>query len=96
MSNAREVIVRPIITEKSMKVEADNRTYVFEVKKGTNKIHVRQAIEEIFNVKVESVNIVNVHPRSKRIGMYTGMTNAVRKAYVKLKDGYTIDLLKDK
>ncbi|MBQ1447885.1 MAG: 50S ribosomal protein L23 [Erysipelotrichaceae bacterium] len=96
MSNAREVIVRPIITEKSMKVESDNRTYVFEVKKGTNKIHVRQAIEEIFNVKVESVNIVNVHPRSKRIGMYTGMTNAVRKAYVKLKDGYTIDLLKDK
>ena len=96
MSNARDIIVRPLVTEKTIRSQEGGNTVVFEVRKGTNKIQIKQAIEEIFNVKVESVNIVNVHPRSKRIGMYTGLTNAVRKAYVKLKDGYTIDLLKDK
>ena len=59
MSNARDVIVRPLITEKSMNVGETNNTVVFEVKKGVNKIHIKQAIEEIFNVKVASVNVVN-------------------------------------
>ena len=52
MSNAREIIVRPLVTEKTMKIGDDNNTVVFEVKKGVNKIHIKQAIEEIFNVKV--------------------------------------------
>lgn len=51
MTNARDIIVRPLVTEKTMKCE-DANTVVFEVKKGTNKIAIKQAIEEIFNVKV--------------------------------------------
>jgi large subunit ribosomal protein L23 len=91
-NNARDIIIRPIITEKSMKLqEADNKV-TFEVKKGCNKTEVRQAIEAIFAVKVEKVNILNVRPKSKRVGKYTGTTSAVRKAVVKLAEGHKINL----
>ncbi len=93
MSNARDVIVRPLITEKTMQLqEADNK-FTFEVAKGANKTQVRQAIEEIFNVKVEQVNILNVRPKSKRVGKYSGTTSAVRKAVVKVAQGQTINLV---
>ena len=95
MSNARDIIVRPLVTEKTMAQENQN-TVVFEVAKGTNKIQIKQAIEEIFNVKVDSVNVVNQKPRTKRMGRYIGKTNHLKKAYIKLKDGYKIDILADK
>lgn len=95
MSNARDIIIRPIITEKTMKLmDADNKI-TFEVAKGTNKTQVRQAIEEIFNVKVEKVNILNVRPKTKRVGKYVGKTSAIRKAVVKLPEGQDINLFKD-
>ena len=99
MSNAREIIVRPLVTEKTMKIGDDNNTVVFEVKKGVNKIHIKQAVEEIFNVKVERVNVVNCPTKQKRMGRYGQYhfeTNQVKKAYVKLKDGSKIDILADK
>ena len=96
MSNARDIIVRPLVTEKSMKAQDTNNTVVFEVKKGTNKIAIKQAIEEIFNVKVDSINVVNQKPKAKRMGRYEGKTNAVKKAYVKLAEGSKIDILTDK
>lgn len=92
MSKARDIIIRPIITEKSMKfMDADNKV-TFEVAKGTNKTEVKLAIEEIFNVKVEKVNIVNVKPKTKRMGKYVGKTSAVRKAIVKIAAGQEINL----
>ncbi len=92
MSNARDIIIRPIITEKSMKLmDADNKV-TFEVAKGSNKTEVKQAIEEIFNVKVEKVNILNVKPKKKRMGKYVGKTKAVRKAVVKVAAGQDINL----
>jgi len=92
MSNARDILIRPIVTEKSMKAyEADNKV-TFEVAKGTNKTEIRQAVEEIFQVKVEKVNVLNVRPRDKRVGKYAGKTNAVRKAIVKLAAGQSIKL----
>ena len=96
MSNARDVIIRPLVTEKTMGSQDGNNTVVFEVAKGTNKIQIRQAVEEIFNVKVESVNVVNQKPRPKRMGRYVGKTNHLKKAYVKLKEGSKIDILSDK
>ena len=96
MSNAREIIVRPLVTEKTLKAQETNNTVVFEVKKGSNKVQVKQAVEEIFNVKVDSVNIVNVKAKPKRMGRYVGKTNAVRKAYVTLKEGSSITILQDK
>ena len=59
MTNPRDIIVRPLVTEKTIKVQEENNTVVFEVKKGANKILVKQAVESIFGVKVESVNVVN-------------------------------------
>ena len=96
MSNARDIIVRPLVTEKSIRAEEGTNTVVFEVKKTANKISVKQAVEEIFDVKVASVNIVNVKPKEKRMGRYVGKTKAFKKAYVTLKDGYTINVLADK
>ena len=96
MSNARDIIVRPLVTEKTLKAQDATNTVVFEVAKGTNKIQIKQAIEEIFNVKVESVNVVNQKPKTKRVGRYTGLTNRVRKAYVTLKEGSKIEILADK
>ena len=96
MSNARDIIVRPLVTEKTIRSQEAGNTVVFEVRKGTNKIQIKQAIEEIFNVKVANVNIVNQKPKTKRMGRYVGKTNHLKKAYIKLKDGYTIDILQDK
>lgn len=92
MKDARDVIIRPIITEKSMKLMAEDNKVTFEVAKGTNKVEVRNAVEKVFNVKVEKVNMVNVKPKAKRVGRYMGKTSAVHKAIVKLTEGSTIDL----
>ena len=92
MSNARDVIIRPLVTEKTMGSQDGNNTVVFEVAKGTNKIQIRQAVEEIFNVKVEKVNIVNTADKAKRLGRYKGVAHGYRKAIVKLAEGYSIDL----
>ena len=92
MLNARDIIIRPILTEKSTKIQADNNAVTFEVVKGANKTAVKQAVEEIFKVKVEKVNIVNVRSKTKRVGRHEGATKAYRKAIVKLTAGQEIDI----
>ena len=92
MNNYKDIIIRPIITEKTMRyMDADNKV-TFEVKKGANKTLIKQAVESIFGVDVEKVNIVNVKPKTKRMGRYVGKTKAIRKAYVKIKAGQDINL----
>ncbi len=90
--NYRDIIIRPIITEKTMKYMDSENKVTFEVKKGANKTLIKQAVENIFNVKVEAVNVVNCKPKTKRVGKFIGKTNAVRKAYVKIAEGQDIDL----
>lgn len=92
MNNYRDIIKAPIITEKSSDLMQNKNTYTFSVDVNANKTQIKQAIEAIFNVKVASVNTVNVHPRKKRVGRYTGMTNKVKKAIVKLQEGSSIEL----
>ncbi len=96
MLNARDIIIRPIVTEKTMKLMDSDNKVTFEVAKDTNKTAVRQAIEEIYNIKPVSVNIVNVHPKTKRVGKYVGKTSAYKKAIVKLPEGKDIDLFGNK
>lgn len=92
MDNYKDIIIRPIITEKTMKyMDADNKV-TFEVRKGTNKTLIKQAVESIFGVDVVSVNVLNVKPKKKRMGKYMGTTKAVRKAYVKIAEGQDINL----
>ena len=92
MNNYRDIIIRPITTEKSMRYMDEDNKVTFEVAKGTNKIEVARAVEHIFGVDVEKVNIMNVKPKKKRVGRYVGKTKAVRKAIVKIKAGQDIDL----
>lgn len=89
---ARDIIIRPIVTEKSLKNQEENNKVTFEVAKDANKTAVKLAVEEIFNVKVEKVNIVNTPTKQKRMGRYVGTVGGIRKAVVKLADGYSINL----
>ncbi|HWO78597.1 MAG TPA: 50S ribosomal protein L23 [Bacillus sp. (in: firmicutes)] len=83
MMEARDVIKRPVITERSADIMADKK-YTFEVDVRANKTQVKDAVEEIFGVKVEKVNIMNYKGKFKRMGRYTGYTNKRRKAIVTL------------
>ena len=80
---ARDILKRPVITERSSEVMADKK-YTFEVDTRANKTQVKQAVEEIFDVKVEKVNIMNYKGKFKRMGRHAGYTNRRRKAIVKL------------
>lgn len=87
---ARDVLKRPVITEKSSEAMAEDK-YTFDVDARANKTQVKIAVEEIFDVKVDKVNIVNYKAKKKRMGRYQGYTNRRRKAIVTLKEG-SIDL----
>jgi len=88
----RDIIKAPIITEKSASLAQDKNTITFSVDTKANKTEIKQAVEKIFDVKVDSVNTINVKPKKKRVGRYTGKTNKVKKAIVKLKEGSKIEL----
>lgn len=92
MNNYRDIIKAPIITEKSSDLAQNQNTITFSVACDANKTQIKQAVEKVFNVKVESVNTVNVKPKKKRVGRYTGKTNKVKKAIVKLREGSSIEL----
>ena len=87
--NNYDIIFAPVITEKTAMMEAEGK-YVFKVDVRANKTQIKQAIESAFNVKVESVNTMNNHPKDRRVGRYTGKTNRYKKAIVKLAKGSTI------
>ena len=88
---AHDIIVRPILSEKSYQ-DIANKKYTFEVAKSANKTNVKKAIEEIFKVKVESVNISNVYGKIKRQGRHEGLTGSYKKAIVQLtSDSKTIE-----
>lgn len=80
---AQDVIIKPIITEKSMAALSENK-YTFKVAKNANKIEIAKAVEELFDVQVKSVNTMNCRGRMKRMGMNRGMTPSWKKAIVTL------------
>lgn len=80
---AQDIIIRPIITEKSMMGIAEKK-YTFEVAKSATKIDIARAVEELFKVKVERVNTVHVRGRMRRQGRFEGYTRSWKKAYVTL------------
>lgn len=91
MNAYRNIIKAPIITEKTAEL-ANRNVIVFKVDVNANKTQIKQAVEKIFGVEVEKVNTVNVKPKKRRVGRYTGKTNRVKKAIVKLKEGSSIEL----
>jgi large subunit ribosomal protein L23 len=89
--NARQVIVRPVISEKSYALLAANK-YTFRVHESSNKTQVRQAVEEIFGVRVTGVRTAWVKSKPKRRGLTRGMRPGWKKAIVQLKEGHTIEI----
>ena len=86
-----EIIVRPLITEKTMKLVEEGK-YTFEVKQGANKVEVKKAVEELFKVEVTAVNMMNTLRKKRRVGKYEGLRPAVQKAIVTLAKGQKLDV----
>ena len=86
-----EIVKRPIVTEKTTKLAEENK-YTFEVDKRANKIQIKEAIEQIFDVKVKKVNVMNGKPKAKRVGQYQGFKPAISKAIITLEEGQKIDI----
>ena len=88
---ARGILKRPIVTEKSTDLMAENK-YTFEVDLRANKMQVKAAVEEIFNVEVEQVNTLRVKGKLRRMGRHEGYTSDWKKAVVTLKPGHSIEV----
>ena len=92
MKDPRQIVRRALITEKGARLREKNNIYFFEVATQANKIEIRQAVEAIFNVKVDAVRTLRVHGKPKRMGRYAGHRPDWKKALVTLKKGQTIEL----
>jgi large subunit ribosomal protein L23 len=88
----RSIVRRALVTEKGTRLREGQNGFLFEVARDANKIQVKQAIEAIFNVKVETVRTLRVHGKPKRLGRYAGHRPDWKKAVVTLKKGESIDL----
>ena len=86
-----EVLLAPVVSEKSYSLIGD-RKYTFKVHKNAHKTQIRQAVEELFMVHVENVNILKVQPKPKRRGVSKGIRPGWKKAIVQVREGETIEI----
>lgn len=91
MNDPRKIIRRPLISEKSTNLRADQNKYIFKVDRKANKLQIKMAVEELFGVQVEDVTTMMMHGRPKRLGRFEGRRPDWKKAIVKLKKGETIE-----
>lgn len=91
MKNPRDILRRPLVTEKSTSLLKDNK-YTFIVDLNANKVEIRQAVESIFKVKVEKVNTLRVKGKIKRVRRVPGKTPDIKKAIVTLQAGDRIEI----
>ena len=90
--NAHQIIIRPVVTEKSGELQGDDNQYTFEVHRDYNKIEIRKAVEMVFGVRVNKVRTMVVRGDLRRVGRNFGKTRQWKKAIVTLHHGDTIDL----
>ena len=93
MKNPHTIVRQPLITEKATDGMDDDGVYVFKVARDSNKLEIKAAVEEIFDVKVKNVNTSNQRGKRKRIGRSIGFTTGYKKAIVTLAPGHKIDVL---
>jgi large subunit ribosomal protein L23 len=86
-----QVLLRPVVSEKSTALADSSRQFVFQVAREASKPEVRQAVEKLFNVQVDEVRLANVKGKAKRFGAVQGRRKDWKKAYVRLKAGFDID-----
>lgn len=91
MKHYTDVIIAPVITEKSM-ANRQNNVYTFKVSKDATKTDIKKAVEEAFKVSVKSVNTLNTKSKRKRVGRYSGRTKTFKKAIVTLNEGSSIEI----
>jgi large subunit ribosomal protein L23 len=89
--HATQILIAPVVSEKSYGSIAERR-YTFRVHQDAHKTQVRQAVEELFGVTVERVNIIKVQPKPKRRGVHRGMRPGWKKAIVQVREGDTIQI----
>lgn len=87
-----QVLLSPYISEKVARIQASNQ-YVFKVAKTATKAEIKEAVESLFDVKVANVNVVNVKGKTKRFRFRVGKRSDEKKAYIRLEDGQSIDVL---
>lgn len=85
------IVEAPVISEKSTTVAENSNSVVFKVKSSANKLQIKRAVELLFKVEVESVQVLIVKGKQKRFGKFVGRRSDWKKAYVKLKPGFDID-----
>jgi large subunit ribosomal protein L23 len=88
----RDILIMPLVSEKSTNLRADHNKYVFRVDKRANKLQIKNAVEQLFKVKVQDVTTMIMYGRPKRLGRYEGKRPDWKKAIVKLKKGEAIEL----
>ena len=88
-----KVLVAPIVSEKSTRLADENRQFAFKVVPDASKPEVRKAVELMFDVKVEAVQIANVRGKAKRFGQKMGKRSDWKKAYVTLAEGHDINFM---
>ena len=91
MKNQYNLITKPHITEKVLLLKEEGNKVVFKIRKDTNKIELKTAIESMFNVTVEAINTLTVRGKKKRLGRHEGRKSDWKKAVVTLKEGDTIE-----
>ncbi|MBN2364454.1 50S ribosomal protein L23 [candidate division WOR-3 bacterium] len=89
---AREIILRPIVTEKSTMLRENQNKYCFLVSKWSNKIEVKKAVELLFNVKVEDVSVMNRRGKLKKLGRFEGRKSSTKRAVCVLSEGDKIEM----
>ena len=89
----RQVLIRPLMTEKSMRQKEELNTVAFKVRPDANKVEIRHAVENVFNVKVTAVRTASYEGKLKRMGRFQGRRSDWKKAVVTLAAGHKIDLV---
>jgi large subunit ribosomal protein L23 len=92
MRDARNVVTRPVVTERSTIMADEQDAFTFIVAEDANKIEIKRAVETLFDVKVRSVNTMRYRGKLRRIGRHTGRRPSFKKAIVKLAEGERIDV----
>jgi large subunit ribosomal protein L23 len=92
MRDSRQILLRPVVTERSSQDAEDRGAYTFIVAKDANKIEIRQAVEKLFDVKVSDVRTMNYRGKVRRLGRSIGKRPSYKKAVVKLAEGERIDV----
>ncbi len=90
IKHQRDILLAPLVTEKTTALKNTNNIYTFKVNINANKVEIQKVVEELFNVVVLDVNTIKQRGKVKRLGRYSGKRADWKKAYIKLKDGDTI------